>query len=158
VDRLAWYYLGLGLVPETSLGITPPTRIISVLTSSAFDETLLEIALAKLGLTALLLSVNNSVPAVANLTKVTNARHLIYGANLVQEAQEAQAILQEQGYAVELIEDKRFALWGPEVVDTLPIKPFPALLTPEQEKDRPAVVLHSSGSVCQTSSVSVFPG
>ena len=134
-------------MPKTIPGSTPPIRVIAVLTSSAIDEVLLQIALAKLGLTPLLLSVNNSVPAVANLTKITNATHLIYGAKYAQEAQEAQALLQEQGYIIGLIEDKRFPLWGPEGAEATLVRPFPALLTPEQEKDRLSVILHSSGSV-----------
>jgi hypothetical protein len=151
VDRLAWHYSGLGLMPETIPGCLPPIRIIAVLTSSAFDESLLELALIKLGLTPLLLSVNNSVPAVANLSKVTNASHLIYGAKYAQEAVEVQAKLSEQGYVLDVIEDKRFPLWGPEGTEVTLVKPFPAVLTPDQEKPRIAVILHSSGSVCQMS-------
>ncbi|KAK0470229.1 L-aminoadipate-semialdehyde dehydrogenase [Desarmillaria tabescens] len=146
VDRLAWHYYSLGLAPKTALGEVPPVQTIAVLTSTAIDESLLEIALAKLGLTALLLSVNNSVPAVAYLTKLTNATHLIYGTKFVQEAYDAQKLLRNQGYTVELVEDKRFPLWGPDGVENTKIKPFPAVLTPEQESKRPAVILHSSGS------------
>ncbi len=122
-------------------------QTIAVLTSTAIDESLLEMALAKLGLTALLLSVNNSVLAVAHLTKLTDATHLIYGTKFIQEAHDAQKLLRNQGYTVELVEDKRFPLWGPEGVESTKIKPFPAVLTPEQESKRPAVILHSSGSV-----------
>ncbi|SJK99612.1 related to LYS2  len=146
VDRLAWHYSSLGLAPKTVLGEVPPVQTIAVFTSTAIDESLLEMALAKLGLTALLLSVNNSVPAVAHLTKLTDATHLIYGAKFVQEARDAQKLLHDQGYTVELVEDKRFPLWGPEGVESTKIKPFPAVLTPEQESKRPAVILHSSGS------------
>ncbi|KAK0470220.1 L-aminoadipate-semialdehyde dehydrogenase [Desarmillaria tabescens] len=146
VDRLAWHYSSLGLAPKTALGEVPPVQTIAVLTSTAIDESLLEIALAKLGLTALLLSVNNSVPAVAHLTKLTDATHLIYGTKFVQEAHDAQKVLHNQGYTVELVEDKRFPLWGSEGVENNEIKPFPAVLTPEQESKRPAVILHSSGS------------
>lgn len=124
-----------------------PVRVIAVYTSTAYDESLLEMALAKLGLTALLLSVNNSVPAVAHLCKITKASHLIYGTRFPQEAKEAHAILNQQGIDIGLVEDKRFPLWGPEGAEAAKVKPFPAPLTPEQEKDRPAVVLHSSGSV-----------
>ncbi|SJK99598.1 related to LYS2  len=146
VDRLAWYYSSIGLAPKTVLGEIPPVQTIAVLTGTAIDESFLEMALAKLGLTALLLSVNNSVPAVAHLTKLTDATHLIYGAKFVQEAHDAQKLLHNQGYMVELVEDKRFPLWGPEGVESTKIKPFPAVLTPEQESKRPAVILHSSGS------------
>ncbi|KAG7444789.1 L-aminoadipate-semialdehyde dehydrogenase [Guyanagaster necrorhizus] len=146
VDRLAWHYYTVGLASKTAPGEVPPAQTIAVLTSTAIDESLLEMALAKLGLTALLLSVNNSVPAVAHLTKLTNATHLIYGTKFIQEAHDAQRLLRNQGYSVELVEDKRFPLWGSEGVESTKIKPFPAVLTPEQETKRPAVILHSSGS------------
>lgn len=147
MDRLAWHYSSLGIVPSVAAGELPPVRVIAVLTSSAIDETLLEIALAKLGLTALLLSVNNSVAAVAHLIKLTNASHLIFGDKFVEEGKEAQEILKAQGYDVGLVPDQRFPLWGPDGVDKSQVKPFIAVLTPEQESSRPGVILHSSGSV-----------
>ncbi|KAK0222258.1 hypothetical protein IW262DRAFT_1553304 [Armillaria fumosa] len=103
-------------------------------------------ALMKLGLTALLLLVNNSAPAFAHLTRLTDATHLIYGAKFVQEAHDTQELLRNQGYKVELVEDRHFPLWGPEGVKSTKIKSFPATLTPEQESKRPAIILHSSGS------------
>jgi hypothetical protein len=93
------------------------------------------------------LSVNNSVPAVAHLCKLTNSTHLIYSEKFTKEAQEAKAILKSQDYDLTLVPDKRFPLWGEGGVESAKINPFPAILRPEQEKDRPAVILHSSGSV-----------
>ncbi|KAK7454620.1 hypothetical protein VKT23_011373 [Stygiomarasmius scandens] len=146
VDRLAWYYASLDLMPKVETGEVPPVRSIAVLVTSAVDETLLELALAKLGLTALLLSVNNSVPAVAHLTKLVKATHLIYSPKFSEEAKEAQDLLSSQGINIGIVEDKRFPLWGPEGVENASIKPFPPVLTPEQESPRPAIYLHSSGS------------
>ncbi|KIY43648.1 acetyl-CoA synthetase-like protein [Fistulina hepatica ATCC 64428] len=148
VDRLAWHYASIpGLLPSPlAPGALPPTRIIAVFTSSSIHESLLEIALARLGLTALLLSVNNSVQAVAHLTKITDATHFIYGNKFEQDAIEAQRILREQGREVPIIPDKHFPLWGDEGIATASIKPFAPFLTPDQETDRPAVLLHSSGS------------
>ncbi|THV03189.1 L-aminoadipate-semialdehyde dehydrogenase [Dendrothele bispora CBS 962.96] len=146
VDRLAWYYSSLDLMPKTAPGQVPPVRSIAVLVTSAIDETLLELALAKLGLTALLLSVNNSVAAVAHLVKLVNATHLIYSPKFFEEAKEAQSLLASQGVDIMTIEDKRFSLWGLEGIENADTKPFPAVLTPEQESPRPAIYLHSSGS------------
>ncbi|KZW00808.1 acetyl-CoA synthetase-like protein [Exidia glandulosa HHB12029] len=147
VDRLAWHYSTLNLVPTTvnDDGL-PSQRTVAVLTSSSYDESLLEMALCKLGLTPLLLSVNNSVPAVAHLCKLTNAAHLVYGAKYVQEAHEAQTLLKEQGYTLELVEDKRFPFWGENGVRASSVKPFAPVLTADQERMRPAIILHSSGS------------
>lgn len=140
-------------MPKVSPGEIPPVRIIAVLTSSAIDESLLEMALAKVGLTALLLSVNNSVPAVAHLIKLTKSTHLVYGSKFHNEAKEAQHILASEGYEIDILPDTRFPLWGPEGVAASQIKPYPPVLTPEQETDRPAVILHSSGSVTRCPSV-----
>lgn len=149
VDRLAAYYADLGLQPESAPGEVPPQRVIAVLVSTAIDESLLEMALAKLGLTALLLSVNNSVAAVAHLCKITKASHLIYGPKFHDTALEAQAMLVEDAEAegdLTIVADKRFPLWGPGGVRDAKIKPFPARLTPAQETKRACVILHSSGS------------
>ncbi|KAF8190422.1 hypothetical protein K438DRAFT_1971284 [Mycena galopus ATCC 62051] len=146
VDRLAWHYSTLGLTPKAQPGGLPPPRVIAVFTTSAIDESFLELALAKLGLAALLLSVNNSVPAVAHLCKLTNSTHLIYSEKFTKEAHEAQTILKSQDYDLILVPDKRFPLWGKGGVESAKVEPFPVVLTPEQETDRPAVILHSSGS------------
>ncbi|KAJ6496764.1 L-aminoadipate-semialdehyde dehydrogenase [Mycena vulgaris] len=146
VDRLAWHYSAAGLTPEVKPGELPPSRIIAVFTTSAIDESFLECALAKLGLAALLLSINNSVPAIAHLCKLTNATHLIYSAKFTKEAHEAQAILKSQDYDLDLVPDMRFPLWGEGGVEAAQVKPLDPVLTPEQESRRPAVILHSSGS------------
>lgn len=148
VDRLAWHYAAIpGFMPEPAADGIPPPRIVAVLVSSAIDESFLEIALAKLGMTALLLSVNNSVQAVAHLTKLTKATHLIYGPRFVDEAHEAQRILREQDIDIGIIPDQRFPLWGEAGAAAAPSKPYQARLTPDQERTRPGVLLHSSGSV-----------
>ncbi|KAJ6485861.1 L-aminoadipate-semialdehyde dehydrogenase [Mycena sanguinolenta] len=146
VDRLAWHYSALGLAPTVESGELPPPRVIAVFTTSAIDESFLELTLAKLGLAALLLSVNNSVPAVAHLCKLTNSTHLIYSEKFTKEAHEAQEILESQDYNLTLVPDTRFPLWGEDGVECAKVEPFSAVLAPEQETDRPAVILHSSGS------------
>lgn len=140
VDRLAAHYAYLADTHDT----TP--RVIAVLTSTAIDLSLLEIALAKLGLTALLLSVNNSPAAVAHLCKITEARHLIYGHKFTATVAEAQSLLAAEGIPLQLVEDKRFPLWGPGGVRDTVVPKFPARLTPDEEKQRACVILHSSGS------------
>ncbi|KAH8824644.1 L-aminoadipate-semialdehyde dehydrogenase [Flagelloscypha sp. PMI_526] len=146
VDRLAWHYSNQGLMPTAQPGEIPPQQVIAVLTSSSYNETLLEIALSKLGLSALLLSVNNSVAAVAHLCKLTKATHLIFGTRFVQEGKDAQALLAQEGYKLGLVEDKHFPLWGPDGVAAANVQSFPPVLTPEQETKRTCVILHSSGS------------
>jgi acyl-CoA synthetase (AMP-forming)/AMP-acid ligase II len=153
VDRVAHHNAALGLVaervsPHTPASALPPVPVVAVLVSSAIDETVLEIALAKAGLAALLLSVNNSAAAVAHLCRRTAAARLIYGPKYAGVAEEARKICAEDGGAVlELVAEKRFPLWGEGGVDDAKIEPFEAVYTPQQERERPAVILHSSGSV-----------
>ncbi|WVR04609.1 hypothetical protein IAU60_001620 [Kwoniella sp. DSM 27419] len=146
VDRLAAHYAELDIQPACDAGDVPPERIIAVLTSTAIDETLLEIALAKLGLASLLLSVNNSTAAVAHLCKTTKSAYLIYGSKFEQTAKVAQAALAKEGVDLGIIPETRYPLWGEGGVQSTKIPVYPARLTPEQESRRTCVVLHSSGS------------
>jgi len=132
--------------PKANPGEVPPEQVVGVLTISSIDEPLLEMALCKLGLCGLLLSTNNSPAAIAHLCKTTGAKHLIYGPKFQETAKEAQQSLKEEGYALELVPEKKFPLWGPGGIADAEVKPYPALLTPEQEKRRAGVILHSSGS------------
>jgi acyl-CoA synthetase (AMP-forming)/AMP-acid ligase II len=144
VDRLCHHYKSLQ--PQADGDDVPPERIVAVLTSTAIDESLLEIALAKLGLAALLLSVNNSTAAVAHLVKQTEASHLIFGPKFEQTAKDAQKALKEEGVEVEVVPEKRFPLWGEGGIDETKVEPLQPRLTPEQEAKRTCVILHSSGS------------
>jgi acyl-coenzyme A synthetase/AMP-(fatty) acid ligase len=146
VDRLAGHYSSLNLPVACAAGEIPPEQVIAVLTSTAVDETLLEIALAKLGLCALLLSINNSTAAVAHLVKQTKSTHLIYGTKYQATAKEAQTLLRDEGINIDIIPEKRFPLWGPGGVRDDKISAVTARLTPEQEAKRTCVILHSSGS------------
>ncbi|WRT64799.1 uncharacterized protein IL334_001733 [Kwoniella shivajii] len=146
VDRLAAHYAALDIQPSVGSGEIPPERVIAVLTSTAIDETLLEIALAKLGLTALLLSINNSTAAVAHLCKATKSAYLIYGSKFEQTAKDAKALLDQEGIELQILPETRYPLWGPGGVRDSKIQQYPARLTPEQEARRTCVVLHSSGS------------
>jgi acyl-CoA synthetase (AMP-forming)/AMP-acid ligase II len=146
VDRLASYYSSLDLPIECPADQIPPEQVIAVLTSTAVDESLLEIALAKLGLCALLLSINNSTAAVAHLCKQTKSTHLIYGPKYAQVAKEAQALLKEEGISIDILPEKRFPVWGEDGVRELKQVNLAPRLTPEQEGKRTCVILHSSGS------------
>lgn len=108
---------------------------------------LLECALAGMGFTSLLLSTNNSVEAVVHLLKQTEAVGLIYSEKFEGVAKAAGKLL---GQSFTLNEEKRFPLWGKDGVDSSAEKGDmndETLLTPEEEKARTCVILHSSGSV-----------
>ncbi|TYJ52933.1 hypothetical protein B9479_006444 [Cryptococcus floricola] len=146
VDRLAAHYTALNIQPSVAEDELPPERIIAVLTSTAIDETLLEIALSKMGLASLLLSVNNSTAAVAHLCKATKSAFLIYGPKYAKTAKDVQELLEEEGIEIRIIPETRYPLWGPDGARESKITPYQARLTPEQESKRTCVVLHSSGS------------
>ncbi|KAK4688566.1 hypothetical protein P7C73_g1542, partial [Tremellales sp. Uapishka_1] len=143
VDRLAKHYAPLSRLEP---GPSPLEQVISVLTSTAIDMSLLEIALAKLGLASFLLSVNNSVAAVAHLCKQTKSTHLIYGPKFKETAEEVQEDLKKEGFELELVPDMRFPLWGEGGIDDSVIEKVPPRFTPEEEAKRTCVILHSSGS------------
>lgn len=137
IDRIAAHWAFLA--PESE-GI-PPERVVAILCATSIDMPLLEIALTKLGLTPLLLSVNNSAAAVAHLCKLTSATHLIYGPRYAGVAAEAATLA-----GVEILPEVRFPLWGPGGLAEVDIPAFPARLRPQDEGQRTAVILHSSGS------------
>jgi acyl-CoA synthetase (AMP-forming)/AMP-acid ligase II len=149
VDRLAAFYLPLVRTqsdPSTSSS-SPPEQVIAVLVSTAIDETLLQIALSKLGLVPFLLSVNNSPAAVAHLVQVTNATHLIHSRKFLETATISKDELSSRGITIEILEDQRFPLWGPGGIDDVKIAKFSPRFTPDVEASRTGVILHSSGSV-----------
>ena len=108
---------------------------------------LLEIALTKLGLTPLMLSINNSAAAQAHLSRKCDATHMIFGPKYEAAAREAARILADEGYELRLVEDKRFPLWGKGGIDEDDIPPFKDRYTPDEQNLKSCVVLHSSGSV-----------
>ncbi|WVQ76625.1 hypothetical protein IAR50_006298 [Cryptococcus sp. DSM 104548] len=146
VDRLAAHYASLEIQPPAGTNDVPPERIVAVLTTSSVNETLLEIALAKLGLAGLLLSTNNSTAAIAHLCKITQCEIIIYEDKFESEAIEAKALLQKEGIEIRLVPETRFPLWGPNGAREANIPAYPACLTPEQEAQRTVAILHSSGS------------
>lgn len=151
VDRLVEHYSFL-CAPATD-GTVPAEAVVACLVSTAVDETILEIALCKLGLTPLLLSTNNSAAAVAHLIAETKSQCLIYSQKYADIAETAKAWLGEDGVKVDLVEEKRFPLWGEGGIDEWNGERLNARLTPENEAQRTAVILHSSGSVSQRRSL-----
>ena len=95
-----------------------------MLTSTAIDETLLEIALAKLGLTPLLLSINNSVHAVVHLCRQTQSSHLIYGTKYEAVARETKENLAREGVELEILAERRFPLWGKGGIAEAKVEPY----------------------------------
>ena len=65
-------------------------------------------------------------------------------------AADAAAILAKEGYQLDVIPETVFPFWGKDGLDETVVPRYPTLLTPEQEHERPAIILHSSGSVCDT--------
>ncbi|OCH84283.1 L-aminoadipate-semialdehyde dehydrogenase [Obba rivulosa] len=146
VDRLCAHYAVPGMLLESTNASIPPQQTIAVLTIGSIDLALLQLALVKLGLSPLLLSTNNSVPAIAHLCKATSSTHLVYAAKFAANATEVQKLLAEQGYNLGLVKEKQFPLWGPEGISATVIQPYAPRLPPQQEQDRIVVILHSSGS------------
>lgn len=113
-----------------------------MLTEHGIWSFLTELALQRLGYTPLLLSTNNSVPAIAHLIKTTKAE-------VVLHCDKFASVMVEAIIAVKEDEDRDLTvahqfIFNPEV--KFESRHFPPTFTPEQEENRPAVILHSSGS------------
>lgn len=124
-----------------SLASTEP-RVIGIISQSGIEFALLEVALLRLGLTALLLSPNNSVPALAHLLTVTDSHHLLYHERYARQAEETKALLAKER-KLELIAEVHLPL---ECVDWSTVKPTERHLSYDEESKRTAVIMHSSGS------------
>jgi acyl-coenzyme A synthetase/AMP-(fatty) acid ligase len=161
IERLAWHYTmpqngGLRLELGQD-GEPPPVTTIGLFFHSSLNLTFTEFAMHRLGLASLLVSPNNSATAVAGLLKATGAHTLIVGARLADTANDAVNLLKGEGYKLEVLPEKVFPLWGDNGVDAVNLNPYPSLLAPEQETERPCIILHSSGSVCFALDIDALP-
>lgn len=139
VDLLAWHYQKNNQIRNTDVD---KTEVVAVLTEPGIWSFLTELALIKAGYTPLLLSTNNSVPAIAHLINATGAKTVLHCdkyADVMAEAVET--VKREHGVELKVVEQFVF---DPNI--KLESPPFEPSFTPEQEENRPAVILHSSGS------------
>ena len=127
-----------------------PCRQIGVLSDSGFDLFVTQMALIRLGYGVVLISPNNSVPAVVHLLKATGSTTLVFGSEKANEANQARdLLLQEHGGDVQAHE-----LCPIEQAISLnqlpPLKtgkdPFRSEVPYEQQAQEPSFTLHSSGS------------
>ncbi|TKY87237.1 hypothetical protein EX895_003914 [Sporisorium graminicola] len=127
-----------------------PCRQVGVLSESGFDLLVTQMALVRLGYGVVLISPNNSVPAVVHLLKATSSVALLFSSEKVDEAnQTRELLLQEQDGKLDIVElcliEKAIRL------DQLPPPlnerdPFQSEVPYSQQAQEPAFTLHSSGS------------
>lgn len=116
-----------------------PLLTVGLLAESGFDYVVTELALARLGHCVLLLSPNNSAPAIASLLQTTKAAHLLHS-ELYTEA------------ALDSVKDITPAVlvqpWVPirETGSSLADPSPRSALSQAQESLEPAFIVHSSGS------------
>ncbi|EST07780.1 Male sterility, NAD-binding [Kalmanozyma brasiliensis GHG001] len=125
-------------------------RQVSLLSDSSFDLLVAQIALMRLGYGVVLISPNNSVPAIVHLLKATSSVALIRSPEKKSEAEQARDLLmQEQDAELKLAElcpIERAIAHDQLPPSTTKKDPYRSDVPYEQQANEPAVTLHSSGS------------
>ncbi|SNX83035.1 related to alpha-aminoadipate reductase [Melanopsichium pennsylvanicum] len=127
-----------------------PCKQIGVFSDSGFDLFITQMALVRLGFGAVLISPNNSVPAVVHLMKATGSNTIIFGSERAEEASQARKLLfQDQGGnfdAVELCPVQQAVALNELLPPTTENDPFRSDVPYERQAKEPCFTLHSSGS------------
>lgn len=128
-------------------------RQIGVFSDSNFDFLVTQMALIRLGYGVVLISPNNSVPAVVHLLKSTDSTTLVYGRGKEEEAKQAHELLETELKGKEenakLVE--MFQIEQAIAMDQLPEPakgrdPYQSEVPYAQQAQEPSFTLHSSGS------------
>ncbi|SPC67123.1 related to alpha-aminoadipate reductase [Ustilago sp. UG-2017b] len=130
-----------------------PCRQIGVFSDSSFDLSVTEMALIRLGYGVVLISPNNSVPAVVHLLKSANSTVLVYGKGKEGAAKQACQLLQAEMEGMKedvvLVEVNRVeeAIASHQLpAPTKERDPYQSEVPYEQQAQEPSFTLHSSGS------------
>ncbi|GAK63685.1 L-aminoadipate-semialdehyde dehydrogenase [Moesziomyces antarcticus] len=130
-----------------------PCRHISLFTESSFDHLVTQMALMRLGYGVVLISPNNSVPAVAHLVKAMASQTLVFGPNKAAEADKVNAELKQAQHdslkdldLIGLFSVKQMIAAGRLPPATNQKDPFRSDVSYEQEAQQPSLTMHSSGS------------
>ncbi|KII84539.1 hypothetical protein PLICRDRAFT_117812 [Plicaturopsis crispa FD-325 SS-3] len=146
IYRLAWHYDGLGLRLKDGGEGEVGERVVGIFAQSSLTLTFTEFALHRLGCTALLISPNNSASAVAALLKATGAHTLIVGGQPSADVGGQPSADVGGQPSADMGDAGKGRMWDAGEEGLAEVPPYPSLLTPEEEHERPAIILHSSGS------------
>lgn len=127
-----------------------PCRQIGLLSDSTFDLLITQMAMIRLGHGVVLISPNNSVPAIVHLLKATKSTNLIFSTDKHDDARQAhELLLQEQDSKLEIVQ--LYLVQEAIRLDQLPPPttkkdPFQPQVSYQQQAQEAAFTLHSSGS------------
>ncbi|CBQ72055.1 related to alpha-aminoadipate reductase [Sporisorium reilianum SRZ2] len=127
-----------------------PCRQVGVLSDSGFDLFVTQMALIRLGYGVVLISPNNSVPAVVHLLKATSSVTLLFNSDKASEANQArELLLQEHDGKLDIVQ--LCPIQEAIKLDQLPplsteSDPFQCEVPYSQQAKEPSFTLHSSGS------------
>lgn len=133
---------GLFRRPRRLLGFLVLRRSLLTYSLCSTIDLITELALSRLGLAVLMVSINNPPPAIAHLLKATNSTHLLVGPAYEQVGAETLALGQNEG--VKLVQ-----LADPSVHSAkaqLSVRPYTPPLSAAEESKQIAFIVHSSGS------------
>jgi acyl-CoA synthetase (AMP-forming)/AMP-acid ligase II len=143
---LANHLSDTGVLPGRAQGDAASRLTVGLFGVSNIDYVVTEMTLYRMGYCVLLLSPNNSPPAIAHLLTATNASHIIVQDTLLSSATAALAHLPDPS-SVSIVHQPPSHVFGPEARATHPNKThWHPPLSPDVEFFLPITVVHSSGS------------
>ncbi|KAL8281447.1 hypothetical protein RQP46_006131 [Phenoliferia psychrophenolica] len=141
---VAQHFAAAGL-PTRARGDSTTKHTVALLAPSNYDYVVTEMALCKMGLATLFISINNSSAAIAHLLKETRSTHLILHPAYAKVAAEALATL-DSGFSCETVPMAKAEVYSEEARKSNPSATWSPALTPEEEASTVAFIVHSSGS------------
>ncbi|KZO94102.1 acetyl-CoA synthetase-like protein [Calocera viscosa TUFC12733] len=145
---LANYYNDHGILSPRATGDTKTRLTVALLSHSGWSYAIQELALIKMGYCVLFISVNNSAAAISHLLEATGSTHIITHQTFIPVVEEALSkyppkqpvkLLPQVG---DELYNADARLQGGKTGKTTWRLP----LTPEEEENLPAFIVHSSGS------------
>ncbi|GAA5849618.1 hypothetical protein JCM9279_007290 [Rhodotorula babjevae] len=131
------------VIPPRAKGDTSSLTC-ALLAPSGYDYAVHEMALVRVGYAVLLVSPNNSPPAIAHLCTATKASYLFTAPSYLDAANEALALATEHKF--EVLDLAPPAVYSDKAIATSTIEPYPVALDPVDEGALTAFIVHSSGS------------
>ncbi|KAK4705002.1 hypothetical protein P7C70_g1213, partial [Phenoliferia sp. Uapishka_3] len=151
---LAHHFERIG-VPTRARGDSTTRHTVALLAPSNYHYVVTELALARMGLGTLFVSINNSPAAIAHLLSETRSTHLILHPQYTKVAEEGIALL-PPGLSCTIVPTADHAVYGPEARKRNPHATWTPALSWEEESRTTAYFVHSSGSKALAANVQSF--
>ncbi|KAF8511947.1 L-aminoadipate-semialdehyde dehydrogenase [Hysterangium stoloniferum] len=154
---MAKHYVDAGLLPGRAVGDSTSQLTVGLLAQSGFDYIVNELALARLGYCILLISPNNSPPAVLHLLMKTQAEAVIASDTFIHIVDSALKLSDGQSDVVRprLISQPSSDIYNAEARKCHQDIAWKYPLEFAEESELPYVIIHSSGSTGYPKPISI---